>query len=168
MKKYLILLCAALVFISCDSTYQYTDYSFIILSSGTIQFNGFKDVPKERKQDISRTVYIPEFIYGRKVTHIGSSAFANCSNLTSIVMPDTITHIGYRAFSYSGITSITIPKNVTKIEDWAFYGCKSLTRVIFEEPNGWKAGSHTLSLINPQQNAVYLKSTYYSDDWERR
>ncbi|MGP1594582.1 MAG: leucine-rich repeat protein [Treponema sp.] len=142
MKKIIILLFTIFLVISCESSYEYGSYYFTILSDGTVRFDG---VHEKLKETISGTFYLPEFIYGRKVTQIGS-----------------------RAFSYSGITSITIPKNVTKIEDWAFYGCKSLTRVIFEEPNGWKAGSHTLSLTDLQQNAVYLKSTYYSDDWERR
>ncbi|MBR5156153.1 MAG: leucine-rich repeat domain-containing protein [Clostridia bacterium] len=43
-------------------------------------------------------VIIPDVLDGYAVTAIGSSAFLNCSNLTSITLPDSITSIGNQAF----------------------------------------------------------------------
>ena len=61
---------------------------------------------------------------------IGDSAFQNCSSLTNITIPDSITSIGINAFRYcSNLTSITIPDNVTSIGDSAFYDCSNLTDV---------------------------------------
>ena len=59
---------------------------------------------------------------------IGDSAFSDCSNLTSVVIPDGVTNIGSSAFSdCSNLTSVVIPDSVTTIGNYAFLGCSSLT-----------------------------------------
>ena len=64
------------------------------------------------------------------VTRIGTYAFYNCSGLKSVNIPDKVTYIGYDAFyGCSGLTSITIPNSVTSISNNAFYGCSGLTSV---------------------------------------
>ena len=58
------------------------------------------------------------------VTSIGNSAFLNCSNLTSVTIPNSVTSIGNSAFEgCKGLTSITIPNSVTSIGEEAFSGC---------------------------------------------
>lgn len=64
------------------------------------------------------------------VASIESSAFSGCSSLTSITIPDGVTCIGSSAFyNCRGIVSITIPESVTSIESHAFFGCSNLTSV---------------------------------------
>ena len=64
------------------------------------------------------------------MTSIGNYAFANCSGLTSITIPNSVTSIGERAYlSCRGLTSVTIPNSVTSIGDLAFYGCSGLTSI---------------------------------------
>ena len=62
------------------------------------------------------------------VTSIGWYAFYGCSGLTSLTLPSGVTSIGYEAFrGCSGLTSLTIPSSVTEIGDYAFKGCSGLT-----------------------------------------
>jgi hypothetical protein len=66
------------------------------------------------------------------VSIIDDAAFADCINITSVTIPNNVTRIGGQAFGPTGITSVTIPKNVTYIENYAFYSCDNLSSVKFE------------------------------------
>ena len=54
------------------------------------------------------------------VTEITYGAFAGCRNLKELILPDTVTTIGYYAFSATGITELTIPASVKDIGAYAF------------------------------------------------
>ena len=60
---------------------------------------------------------------------IGSSAFENTTALGGIALPNTVIEIGSAAFRNSGIATAPIPANLTKIGDYAFYGCANLTTI---------------------------------------
>ena len=72
------------------------------------------------------------------VTSIGYFAFDSCDNLVSVTIGNSVTSIdGYAFYCCRGLTSVTIPDSVTSIGYFAFENCSSLTNVTFENPNGW-------------------------------
>lgn len=80
-------------------------------------------------------VYLPE-----SVNSIGNFAFYGCTNIKEIELPKHLTSVGYYAFTNTGITRITIPKDLKKCESgnggWRsgpFAGAINLKEVIFEE-----------------------------------
>ena len=69
--------------------------------------------------------------YNGQVYKIGDSAFRNCSSLTSVEIPNSVTSIGHEAFSgCSSLTSVEIPNSVTSIGHEAFSGCSNLTNIV--------------------------------------
>ena len=65
---------------------------------------------------------------------IVGGSFSNCKGLTSITIPDNVTSIGSYAFeSCSQLTSITIPDSVTNIGSWAFSDCRGLTSITISD-----------------------------------
>ena len=69
----------------------------------------------------SATYEIPGEIDGKKVIRIGNSAFIDCTELTSVTIPDGVTDIRWRAFyNCVSLKSVTIPKSVTYIDNYAF------------------------------------------------
>ena len=69
---------------------------------------------------------------GWRVTEIGNHAFYECTNVTSIVIPDSVTVIrGYAFAGCTGLESVEIPDNVKTVEYFAFSDCTGLTDVTF-------------------------------------
>ena len=90
--------------------------------------NGTVTITKYTGTNINVT--IPSTIIGLPVTSIGDSAFANCTSLTNVTIPNGVISIGDNAFFFcTNLTSITIPDSVMNIEDYAFILCSSLTNV---------------------------------------
>ncbi|MGO9203306.1 MAG: leucine-rich repeat protein, partial [Limisphaerales bacterium] len=81
------------------------------------------------------SVIIPGAINGLPVTGIGGSAFYGCTDLTSVVVPDSVTSIGDFAFSGASLGSVTIPSSVTDIGEAAFGGCTSLSAITVDALN---------------------------------
>lgn len=76
-----------------------------------------------------QSIVIPD-----SVTEIGEWTFAGCGSLQSIVIPDSVTEIGEWAFAdCSGLQSIAIPDSVTKIGGDAFRGCSNLQSIVIPD-----------------------------------
>ena len=123
-----------------DTNYNSYSGSITIPSKITIQNKTF-DVRGINSNAFRDCKDLSSIIIPNSVTSIGDSAFTGCSGLTSVTIPNSITSIGERAFSQcSGLTSVTIPNSVTSIGNFAFNGCASLKELIIED------GESSLSL----------------------
>ena len=109
----------------------------------------------EKKSDIENTLIIKDekidyrqyygynarkVIFQAETESIGISAFANCSFLTEIKLPENLKTISNDAFfACANLKEIVIPKNVETIGKRAFYGCYKLKIYCEAEskPDGW-------------------------------
>lgn len=85
---------------------------------------GLESIPLAAFSECSNltNIELPE-----SLTSIDDTAFGRCTSLTNIEIPESVTSIG--TFVFEGCTSLTeirIPARVTTIDDYAFYGCSSL------------------------------------------
>ncbi len=64
-----------------------------------------------------------------------AGAFAGCSNIKKVTLPDSVEFIGMGAFAWSGVTEVNIPaavktpENGDEIPAWTFYRCHRLKTV---------------------------------------
>jgi len=79
-------------------------------------------------------VEIPAEIDGHSVTGIDQYAFDGCTQITSVVIPDTVETIGYYAFhDCSNLKEVTVPDSVSSIMDGAFWECTALESIHIPE-----------------------------------
>lgn len=93
---------------------------------------------------------LTSIIIPRSVTHIVST-FNKCYRLTSVKLPNGLTNIGSGSFNEcSQLKSINIPKTVSSIESRAFTDCLSLEEVHISDLAAWCMIDGTLSFVTFQ------------------
>ena len=63
------------------------------------------------------------------VVIVGDGAFNGCYRVTNVTIPNSVTTLGCAAFFSCGMSSITIPANVNRIDSLVFIGCQHLNVV---------------------------------------
>ena len=97
---------------------------------------------------------------------LGYAAFSDCSGLTSLTIPSSVTSIGYCAFlGCSGLTSFTIPSSVTSIGWGAFCGCSGLTSIYVYTEKLPNMGSDVFDGCDAKKCTVYVPKGTYDDYW---
>jgi len=67
-----------------------------------------------------------------KVTAIGTNAFNNCSEITSVTIPNSITKIErYAFYGCTSLSSVNIPESVSFIDQYAF-DCENIDTLIWD------------------------------------
>ena len=116
--------------LSGDQThYIVTGYSGI-----PSQFNG-KPVAKIGESAFEDCTTLTSVSIPDSVTHIGPYSFTNCAAIKNITIPNSVVEIGECAFYLSGLTSISIPASVTSISDTAFLRCFAVTSITVANGN---------------------------------
>lgn len=71
-----------------------------------------------------------ELQYFTGLTNIGTYSFMNCSNLTSIILPSTVTTLGIGVLrGCSRLVSVTLPESLSEIGSAMFQLCSALTQI---------------------------------------
>lgn len=118
----------------CGQTVYYVFYRdgrFAVGGSGAMNDYEFRGVTPIRKHNGQ----IKQIIIGKDITYIGKFNFNWCSKLHSVTFEEEtkLERIGWGAFGYSSLPSITIPDSVTQIDGYAFYYCSKLSSVEISE-----------------------------------
>ena len=123
MKHYLTKTILALATLLCSMNCR-----AVAVTINGINYTTYADYCYVTTSNVSGDIVIPESIeYNNKtypVEEIGSKAFYDCSGITSVSLPNSIKRIEKDAFNgCSGITSINIPSSVESISNHAFKYC---------------------------------------------
>lgn len=89
-------------------------------------------------QEIGKTAFqscrnLKEVAFPNSLKIIGNYAFLSCGNLKSISLPINLTTLGAGAFAYSGLMTLSVTSNISRIEYDTFTGCGYLTTVTLNE-----------------------------------
>ena len=125
------------VFDSCDTTLHIPiPASLMHLGYNTLKFHNFDhNFVKDGLLIINNAVveYVgraDKVVIPDTVTSIGAKAFKYCSNILQVVIPESVTTIGESAFeACRKLEQINIPNSVISIGKSAFYGCEKLQQV---------------------------------------
>jgi hypothetical protein len=105
------------------------NYTLTIMKVGSTgamaDYGGDNQPWKDYRSNIKSVVIV------NGVTTIGDGAFMACSNLATVTFDGNSQPVSFNEYAFSGcgFTSVTIPSNVTSIEDFTFSGCPNLTEV---------------------------------------
>ena len=121
---------------------------FGTISAVDVQRDGFYyvfDTPKEEAtitdaDNTSGNLNIPSYVVYEGVDYdvvaVHEYAFLNCSDMTSVNIPNSVTTIGDGAFEgCSGLTSLSIGKKTKSIGQNAFKGCSGLNSITVASGN---------------------------------
>ena len=115
--------------------------------------------------DVSLRLRIKKVVVEKGITYVGTRAFYDCSEMTSVSLPTTLETMGADVFMYcTGLTSVTIPDGVTFISGDFFLGCTSLKSVTL--PDSLRDIGGCTFMYCTSLTSVRLPATLLSISWQ--
>jgi len=112
-------------------TYNYDAENRVLSFVGSgdmFDFKNYEDVLWRHFAKPALTISIDE-----NITSIGGNAFCQFNSLTNVVIPSNISYIGDAAFEKSTVGEINFPTSLKHIGERAFFGCRNLVHLKFNE-----------------------------------
>ena len=142
---------------------------------GIVSYSGVVDIPETITSDgktytvsmigsfaFNQCTGLTKVVIPNSVTIIKGYAFSGCTGLSTVVMGEGVTVIEEAAFfRCPSLTSITIPSSVISIGGGAFSGC-GLTKVIVPDIAAWCDISFNVN--DASSNPLYIAHHLYSDE----
>ena len=92
--------------------------------------SGYKITGLTAEGEAATDIVVPKQIDGITITYMNPSVFKNCTNLKSVVIPDSITSINESMFwGCTSLESVTLPNTITTIFNNAFRECTALESI---------------------------------------
>ena len=106
--------------------------TWVLSEDGTLTISG--KGPVEWFNWDSYKSSIKKVVIKAGITSIPNHAFYDCSNLTAVEIPDTVTHIGDWAFALcTALKAVTLPGSLRSMSLYVFHGCTALTTAIVKK-----------------------------------
>ena len=124
-----------------------------ISGSGPMADNETNHAPWEAcKQQIKQVVI------GKDITYIGKFNFFWCSKLETVTFEadSKLERVGWGAFGYSSLETITIPDSVTRLDGYAFYYCAKLTDVEISEKSSLTSMGEYVFKADTRMSSLYI------------
>lgn len=102
----------------------------------------------------TQVIVIPDFI-----KRIGRNAFASNTNITKLIIPETLKEIGEGAFSNTSITELIIPETLMEIGESAFSHCENLSFVSIKANDNLKCGAYPFMGSFQLETVVFEEGT---------
>lgn len=97
------------------------------------------------------------------VISIGDAAFLSCPYLENATISYGVKTIGFSAFAYSGLKSITLPDSITEMKMYCFQECENLESVVISNNVSRLYGKTFYECTNLKTVAFGKKTTYLSE-----
>ena len=128
-KKFLAMLLLAVLLAMSMAQVVWAEVVNYAVTDGNIQFDTETGTIIGADGSVTEA-NIPDKIEGVEIISIADKAFSECGKLKKIIMPDSVTSIGWEAFGEcTGLTEVRLSQNLTAIKEGAFRSCHNLKTI---------------------------------------
>ena len=114
----------------------------------------------EASESLAGSVVVPSNIQGLLVTEIGAEAFAFCTQITEVIVPNTVSVIGERAFANCvALKNIVIPTSVRYVGKGAFHDCIAFHDIWYQGTDSAAGKIH----IDSSDNQIFTQAKWHYD-----